>query len=57
MGDGGTHLHRQHLGPVRHRCSGVLPEVGIANSRAQIGRLFAEVGGTLKSITRDYFHV
>jgi hypothetical protein len=31
--------------------------VGIANSRAQIGRLFAEVGGTLKSITRDYSHV
>jgi len=32
------------------------PKWGIANGRDEIGRLFGDIGGTLKSITHDYSH-
>jgi hypothetical protein len=32
------------------------PKWGIANGRDDIGRLFGDIGGTLKSITHDYSH-
>jgi hypothetical protein len=32
------------------------PKWGIANGRDEIGRMFGDVGGTLKSITHDYSH-
>ena len=32
------------------------PKWGIANGRDEIGRLFGDVGGTLKAITHDYSH-
>ena len=32
------------------------PKWGIANGHDEIGRLFGDIGGTLKSITHDYSH-
>ena len=32
------------------------PKWGLANGKAEIGKLFGDVGGTLNSITHDYSH-
>jgi ketosteroid isomerase-like protein len=32
------------------------PKWGIAEGKAEIGKLFGDIGGTLKSITHDYSH-
>jgi hypothetical protein len=32
------------------------PKWGLANGKAEIGKLFGDVGGTIKSITHDYSH-
>jgi hypothetical protein len=32
------------------------PKWGLANGREELGQLFTDIGGTLKSITHDYSH-
>jgi hypothetical protein len=49
------HQHRrQHPRPVRRGRQVYFPKWGIADGKAEIGKLFSDVGGTLKSIKHDY---
>ena len=45
---------RQHPRSLRQRRAGLFPKWGVARGTEQIGKLFGDVGGTLKSIVHHY---
>ena len=51
---GVTSTGGEHPRPVRRRRPGVFPKWGLATGREQIGQMFGDVGGRLKSIRHDY---
>jgi hypothetical protein len=51
---GVTLRRRQRPRPLRRGRAGLFPKWGLADGREAIGRLFADVGGTLKGIAHHY---